>query len=523
MNPPNEGPPQGSYITRRRTLGGDSDGYDPRRDLTLIAIAVLVFGTLTVGVLGFGATPVLDDGDDDGTVFPVQDWRDDGPEEVQLVVEANRSEITPGDTAEFTVTYENETAATDATVQADGTEYDLDGAGQTTITFDRGGEFTVRAEREGTDQTQYISDAMIISVERFEIDLLLDADEEEITAGDEVTFSLQRSDTGEAVSGSVTVDGEDHETNEVGRVTIPFDQSGTFEATGSAPDTDTETFRDGPTTISVEPRTVGLSLSQNIEEPRVGDDVTIEIRRTDTDEPVNATVDVDGEQRIADEGVLSLTADRATQLDISATAPDTDSETFETVTETVRFARHEAPLALQPNQTTVERGEAVEFTGIRTDTDEPVPGTLSVDDRTAWLDWQGTTSLTFDEAGTVPVTLARANTTTHTFPSDEVTITVLDTQYEIDGIDAPERVDRGDEAVVEATIHNTGSDDGTPTVGYVFDGDEQTTQSLEIGSDERETVTFEVPTNLDPGEHEHAVTTRDEDASMTIVIEDGDT
>lgn len=506
--------------TRQRALGVDDDEYNPRRDLRLIALTVLVFGTLTVGILGFGATPVLEDDDDDGTVFPFQDLRDDGPEDIHLVIDANRTSITPGEAVQFTVAYENGTAADDAILATDGEEYTLDGDGQATVVFDHGGEFTVTADRDGTERTRYVADATIISVDRFEVELSLDADRAEVVAGDDITFSLQRADTSEAVAGSVTVAGETHETDSVGTVTVPFESAGTFEATATKSDTPTETFLEETTTVSVDRRTISLSVRQDPTAPTVGEEVLVEISRDDTGELIDGTVAVNGEQRVAPNGTLTLAAERATTVELSISAPETDSERFTEEARTIRFERQTAQLSLDANSTTVERGEPVEFTAVRTDTNEPVPGTLTAGDRSYWLDWQGSATVSFEDAGTVPVAAKRANTTTHTFPSDEVDITVLDTQYRIDEISAPETVDSGGDATVEAVIHNAGADAGTATVEYTFDENEHATRTVELGAGERETVTFEIPTEVDPGEYDHAVTTRDDHVSTSVTIED---
>lgn len=497
-----------------------SGGYDPRRDVTLIAIAVLVFGTLAVGVLGFGATPVLDDDDGDGTVFPFQDWGEDGPEEVRLDVQPNRTELKPGEAVEFAVSYENGTAVPDARLRADGENYRLDENGRAAITFERGGEFTVRADKENTDLTRYVADGTIVSVTRFEVPLAVEADAERSTAGEEVRFTVRRADTGEAVAGSLSVDGETYETNEVGSVTVPFERAGTFEATASKSSTDTEAFTEATTAITVERRSVALSLSRDNAAPRPGESVSLTVRRGDTQEPINATVEIDGEQRLASDGEFTVSADRATRLELSVAAPDTDSETFERVTTTIRFERYEAPLALDADVTTVERGETVEFTARRTDTDEPVPATLTAGNRTEWLDWQGTGSVRFDEAGTVPVTVTRANTTTHTFPSDERIVTVLDTEYEILGFEAPETVDRADDVTAEVTVRNTGADPGTAELVYEFDGGEQATRAVALDPGGQETLSVSVPTDVEPSEYEHAVSTRDDTETAIIVIED---
>ncbi len=495
-----------------------SGGYDPRRDVTLIAIAVLVFGTLAVGVLGFGATPVLDDDDDDGTLFPLQSQ--DGPEEVRLDVQPNRTQLKPGETVEFAVSYGNGTAVTEARLRADGENYRLDENGRAAITFERGGEFTVRADKENTELTRYVADGTIVSVTRFDVPLAVEADAERSTAGQEVTFTIRRADAGEAVAGSLSLDGETYETNEVGSVTVPFERAGTFEATASKSSTDTEAFGEATTAVIVERRSVALSLSRDNAAPRPGESVSLTVRRGDTQKPINATVEIDGEQRLASDGEFTVSADRARRLELSVAAPDTDSETFETVTTTIRFERYEAPLALDADMTTVERGETVAFTARRTDTDEPVPATLTAGNRTEWLDWQGTGSVRFDEAGTVPVTVTRANTTTHTFPSDERTVTVLDTEYEILRFEAPETVDRADDVTAEFTVRNTGADPGTAELVYEFDGDEQATRAVALDPGGQETLSVSVPTDVEPGEYEHAVSTRDDTETAIIAIED---
>ncbi|WP_256393775.1 CARDB domain-containing protein [Natronoarchaeum rubrum] len=515
MTPTTSRPPHHSGPT------ASSDGsrnYDPRKDPKVIGIAVIVFGTLAIAIAGVGSTPIVGGDGGGGTVFPFQDVEDDALEEVRISMAANRTTLRPGESVRFTATYENGTPASGASIAVDGTKHSVDDRGRATVTFEAGGSYTATASKSNTEAVRYVADGTIISVERYEIALAVTANRTTVTAGDDVAFTVRRADTGDAVSATVSVADESYATDDRGRAVASIPRADSFDVTASRKQTATQRYVSDTVTVRASPRRVRLALSRNRSAVRPGETVALTLFRTDTGETVEGTVTVDDRTTRTVGGTVTVSRDRAGSYDLRATRTDTNSETFVAVEETLEVSRYAAPVSLSANRTDVEPGDAVRFSAERADTGAPLTGQLTVGNRTLWLDRQGEATVRFTEAGEVPVVARRANTSTHWFPADELTVSVRDTSYRVRNVESPDAADRNANATIRAAVKNVGSDMGTARVTYRFDGAVVATDSVALGPGQSETVRFDVPTDAEPGIYRQVIAVRDHSARSDIEI-----
>jgi len=503
--------------SRPTASSDESRPYDPRKDPKVIGLALIVFGTLAVAMAGFGSTPVVG-GDGGGTVFPFQDVEDDPLEEVRISLDANRTTLRPGESVRFTATYENGSPAAGASLSVDGTEHSFDDRGETTVTFDAGGSYTATASKPNTETIRYVADGTIVTVERYEVALAASANATNVTAGDDVEFTVRRADTDDAVSGTVTVGGESYATNDRGRAVVTVPRAGTFEVTASREPTATQRYRTDSLTLTAAHRRVRLAVARNNSAPRPGDTIELTLFRTDTGEVVEGNLTVGDRSMRTVGGSVTVPLDRAGRYALGATRPDTRAETFVPVEETLEVRRYAAPVSLSANRTDVEPGETVRFVAERTDTGAPLTGQLTAGNRTVWLDRHGETTIRFTEPGEVPVVARRANTSTHRFPADELNVTVRDTAYRVRNVEAPDAVERNESASIAAEVANVGSDFGTARVDYRFDGKVVAADSLVLGPGQSETVRFDVPTDAAPGTYRQAVEVRDDSVEIDVEI-----
>jgi plastocyanin/glucose/arabinose dehydrogenase len=95
--------------------------------------------------------------------------------------------------------------------------------------------------------------------------------------------------------------------------------------------------------------------------------------------------------------------------------------------------------------------------------------------------------------------------------------------FEVSDLDPTETtIDQGESIEISATIDNTGDDDGTQEISLVIDDETVDSQELTLDAGNDETVTFEEigTSDFELGEYTFLVTTEDDVASGTLIIED---
>ncbi len=92
--------------------------------------------------------------------------------------------------------------------------------------------------------------------------------------------------------------------------------------------------------------------------------------------------------------------------------------------------------------------------------------------------------------------------------------------FDLDPVDVT--VTQGDIIDVQATIENTGGEEGTQTVEFRVDGDPLAEQELTLGADESELVIFtDIDTApLEPGDYEHGIFTEDDSETGTLTVQE---
>ncbi len=100
-------------------------------------------------------------------------------------------------------------------------------------------------------------------------------------------------------------------------------------------------------------------------------------------------------------------------------------------------------------------------------------------------------------------------------------MTVLGSTFEVSNLQASDEVEQGDTLTVNATVTNTGNQQGTQTVEYRFDdlGTPVQTQNVTLGVGESTAVTFDIDTSdINNGTYEHGVFTEDDSATANVTV-----
>ncbi|SER80706.1 DUF7282 domain-containing protein [Natrinema salaciae] len=144
---------------------------------------------------------------------------------------------------------------------------------------------------------------------------------------------------------------------------------------------------------------------------------------------------------------------------------------------------------------------------------EPGEGTVTVewtpesdDERLVW-------EIDFANYGYDDPVTAATPTAGEIEPSDPASFGVS-----ITGTNSP--VEQGDQLAVEADVRNTGGEAGTQNVTLAVDGTTVDAESVSLEPGESRTASFAVDTDgLDPGEYPLAVSTANETAETTVIVE----
>jgi len=100
-------------------------------------------------------------------------------------------------------------------------------------------------------------------------------------------------------------------------------------------------------------------------------------------------------------------------------------------------------------------------------------------------------------------------------------IDVAPAYFEVEITDYDDEVEEGDTVTVEFTVENTGELEGTQTIVFSVDGDEEDTMEMTIGAGESEDGEFEWEAE-DEGEYELEVASDDTSDSVTVTVEEED-
>ncbi|WP_435333535.1 CARDB domain-containing protein [Haloarchaeobius sp. TZWWS8] len=491
--------------------------YRPHRDPQVILLVLIVLGTFAVMVGGLGTGPPFGDGGSSGPVFPVWDFDgEDRPDAEELVLTANRTTVDPGDAVRFRVTAKDKPVA-NATLRVGGRTVETDRNGTAVAVFeDPGSERVTIADSGGGDGS---GEAVTVRVRRHEIALTVSAPETAVT-GEPVEVTVTRADTGEAVRGTVVVDGRRFETNDAGVAEVTFRTAGDRSVRAVRDTTNTERFVTATATVAVERRVVPLVLELSASETVVGEEVELRVHRRDTGAPVNATVRVGTRTLVTgDDGNSSFVAEGPGTVTVTATAPETPAVRFDSGTSELTVDRRTAALELEVDRPTVPEGERVTFTLRVAETGEPIAGTVRLFGTPYRTDDEGRLRVAFQVPGTVTAVGSAPPNRTTRFTDASRQLTVEGPEFVVSEMTVPESARAGERVTARATITNEGNVGSTETVRYRIGGElvASRTVSLAPGESTRVVLGGTVP-SLPSGTYDQRVTAEDGDASSTITV-----
>lgn len=244
-----------------------------------------------------------------------------------LDLRANATRVTAGEAVRFTVTDGEDPV--DATVAVAGTDHSTGADGTVVVAFDRAGEFAATARKQSTATTRFAEASVDVSVDRRRSSLSIAVLADDPVAHEPIPLLVTRDDTGGPANATVSVDGETYHAGEDGRVNVTLDVAGDVAFSASAPDTPAVTFADATRRVTVDRRTVGLSLAANRTTVPKGEAVAFELTRDDTGAPVDGTVAVgNATHRTGADGTVAVTFEDPGSAVVGASRNDTATETF---------------------------------------------------------------------------------------------------------------------------------------------------------------------------------------------------
>ncbi|MCT9097495.1 CARDB domain-containing protein [Haloarchaeobius sp. HME9146] len=511
---PPAGPPAPEPASTR------SDGtYRPLRDPQVILLILIVLGTFAVMAGGLGTGPPFgDDDESSGPVFPVFDYDgEDRPEAETLTLAANRTVVDPAGAVKFTVTASNKPVA-NVSLRVDGRSAETDQNGTSVLTFDSPGSYEVVLVPTNTDNTS--TESVTVRVRRYEVDLAASVPTSDPVTGQNVTVAVTRADTGAAVAGTVVAGGRTVKTGDDGRANVTFSTAGTHTVTVRAPQTETERFTDAETTVVVDRRVVGLNLVLGTTETRVDDPVQATVTRADTGAPVNATVTVGNSTTTTGaDGQTNLSFPTSGTYAVTVEAPQTSAVRFDSATTELSVEPKLVDLRLAVNRSTVPVGERVTFTLRRTDTGEPVAGTVDLFGTPYRTGEDGRLRVAFQRGAVVTAVGDAAETDTTRFVSSSRKLTVLGPDWAVIDLQAPDAVQRNESVTVTATVRNDGTASATEEVAYRIGDRTLATRTVSVDAGETTEVQFTVDAvDLPAGNYTQAVSIRWATAGADLTV-----
>lgn len=469
----------------------DSGGFVPHKDPVVLTLSIILVGTVVIAAAGVTAGPILTGNDSDGVVFPVGELLNDTDdrETVSLQLAVNQTELQVTESVNATVTDSDGDPVPSARVTMEGTQHRVDANGTVTIAPESVGELPVVASAPATNTTTYDEDSVTLSVDRRVVGVAVQADNQTVTVDEPLELTLERTDTGTPIDGTITVDGTDHETTN-GSVVIEPNQAGTLQISGNRSITDTERFRSGATTVDVERKVVSLVVAAP-SSATVGDPVPVEIERADTGAPIEGQIEAGNQTVETTAGRANVTFEAAGAYEIRATSQSTRAERFDPATTTIDIERRSVELTVVVDRPVTTTGGTVTAQVLRANDRQPVNGTITVGDDEHPTGPDGTAAVQLNQTETVTLVGTAADTPTETFESAEQTVELGPGAVSITSLTAPETVAPGEQFDIEATVE-AGDTDVVDTIVYRLDGELRHTELQSLAAGEREQLAFSV-------------------------------
>ncbi|GAB3689404.1 hypothetical protein GCM10028857_24700 [Salinarchaeum chitinilyticum] len=274
---------------------------------------------------------------------------------VQLEIEANRSVATAGEPIALTLVRADSGEPVEGSIAAavagEGatvpSQFETVDGATLVLVPDRAGTLYVDGTRATDVDETFETASVALEVERRTVPLNLSVDPSESVAGEAVTATVRRADTGEPIAATLSVDGRSIETGPDGEVAVALESAGDRTIEATVPSTPAVTFTPDSASVSVQRRQVALAASVDRSAITTGGSISVTVTRADTGAPVDATVTVAGDAyATGPDGELETTVATPGEHAIVVTAANSSSTTFEA-----------AELSLSVTNATFELGE----------------------------------------------------------------------------------------------------------------------------------------------------------------------
>jgi hypothetical protein len=249
---------------------------------------------------------------------------------VELQVVTNRSSIEVGESVAVTLRRSDDGSPVPGVVAVGDLSYSTGPDGRVVVTVDRGGTRRIVGRKAAGNGTRFVDGSTTVEVRRSVVEVTIDLADRTIQYGNETRVTVARNDTGEPLEATVTIDDWIVETGPDGTATVPSPSPGSYSVVAEVAPTPRTRFESASARLDVRRRVVDLVLTADRSRPTVGKATTLAVRREDTGDPANATVDVgDRTLRTGPDGRVSVAMDRPGQVRVVATRSDSATETFE--------------------------------------------------------------------------------------------------------------------------------------------------------------------------------------------------
>lgn len=194
--------------------------------------------------------------------------------------------------------------------------------GWATVAVDQAGTWSLEATAEPTPAVRFVPDVGGVTVERRVVDLVVDLDRREITAGGSVRLLVRRTDDGSAVPATVEVGDRTVEVGDEG-VEVAVETPGEHAVRATRADTPAATFDPAETTLSVANTTIALGDVDAPASVAPGESFTASVHAENVGDERGAdalVLAVAGEDR--DSTTVELSPGESTTATLAATAPE---------------------------------------------------------------------------------------------------------------------------------------------------------------------------------------------------------
>lgn len=470
-----------------------SGKYRPSRDPVVLLLTVIVVAAAVAMLAGVGIS--LQGG---GTSEPLFPFPEGGTNE-SVSVSVNRTTVPAGERVEIEVTRVDATAVEDATVTVAGDRYRTGPNGTVVVALPSTGTYDITARPPGTNDPSLTGTASV-RVRRATVELDVVPNRSTIDVGESVAVTLQRSDNGTPVRGTIVVGNRTVRTVSDGRAVVTFDRGGRHRIVGRKNATDGTRFVEGATTVRVRRHAVALEIELSDDAVAYGNGTTVAVTRADSGEPVRATVEAgDRTVRTGPDGTATLSSMSPGSHTVTATAEPTPKTRFEPATATLRVHRRTVRLDLSAEPARLPVGNRTTLTVRRADTGERVAATIEVADRVLRTGPDGRAAVALDRPGRFGAVATRENTSTETFEAAVTSVvwTGPDVRLAAAGVPPVAIVDGPVPVVV--TLENRGNEEGRRAVSVTLAGDRDVSRTVRVPPGDRRTIELSVSAPSSPG------------------------